>query len=398
MMKRLLAFTAVLGLAALGTGVAGAQSPVLFNGNLNQVTLVDTPGYPPVGWTALGIQSVNNPGGGWLDCETSEPWCNGVNDPNPNGYGIFIKAFEGATNADPNLDNLASMYFYQDNPSSSNTTYTLSGYVTGGHGYSGYDNTNLVYDAVSNTYVTNATALYVVFFDASGGILQSNTYDLIANGLNSAGTPQPTTQFTTPVYTAPVGTAIVRAGLLMAYQWNTLDPNNPSLFADDFDLEATPPPGAPVVTNQPSFANVALGGTAIFNVGVSNTAGVTYLWEFNNALLSDSPGHISGSATATLTVTGVTTNDIGHYRATLINGFGTSFSQAAPLAITGIDLFPTVSVTGTIGDTYEVDRSLTPSGPWTAVATVRLTTQPQYIVDYTLPIAPSAFYREVFQH
>ena len=60
------------------------------------------------------------------------------------------------------------MYFYQDNPSSSNTTYTLSGYVTGGHGYSGYDNTNLVYDAVSNTYVTNATALYVVFFDALG--------------------------------------------------------------------------------------------------------------------------------------------------------------------------------------------------------------------------------------
>ena len=135
LMKRLLTFTAVLGLVACGTGVASAQSyPVLFNGDLNQITLADTPGNPPVGWTALGIESVEFPGGGWTDCEASEPWCNGINDDNPtSGYGIFIKAFEGSTNADAiDLDNLASMYFYQDNPSSANTTYTLSAYVGAG--------------------------------------------------------------------------------------------------------------------------------------------------------------------------------------------------------------------------------------------------------------------------
>jgi hypothetical protein len=67
LMKRLLTFTAVLGLAACGTGVASASSPILFNGNLNQITLADTPGNPPVGWTALGILTISFPSGGWLN-------------------------------------------------------------------------------------------------------------------------------------------------------------------------------------------------------------------------------------------------------------------------------------------------------------------------------------------
>ena len=397
LMKRLHTLIAVLGLAACGTGVATAASPALFNGDLNQITLADTPGYPPVGWNALGIQSVNFPSGGWLDCEASEPWCNSSADPNGSGYGIFIKAFGGSTNANPMLDNLASMYFYQDNPSSANTTYTLSAYVCGGQSYSGYQTSVLNYDAITATYVAPVTALYVVFLDGSGGILQSNSYDLIAAGLlaGSGSPPTPTTQFTTPVYTAPAGTVTVRAGLEMLNQWTIPGPN-PSLFADLFDLEETAAPGSPVITNQPTGATAALGGNAAFTVGTSPTAS-TYVWTLNNNVVTNNPGHISGSGSATITITGVTTNDVGHYQVAVSNGSGLNRSAIAPLAITGINMFPTIGISGSAGDNYQVYKSLSPSGPWTnLIGTVKLTTSPTYFVDYSLPIVPNAFYHEVY--
>lgn len=399
LMKRLLTFTAVLGLAALGAGVASASSfPVLYNGDLNQITVADAPGNPPVGWTALGIKSVDFPVGGNLDCEASEPWCNGASDDNPlSGYGIFIKTFEGATNADPNLDNLYSMYFYQDNPSSAGTAYTISGYVGAGGTYSGYNTNILNFDAVSSTDVYPVTALYVVFMDGSGGILQSNNYDVVAAGLqttgNLGGGAQPAQQYTSPSYTAPAGTVTVRAGLEVLYQWS--NGGQPSLFADDFDLEATAAPGSPVVTTQPLPATVSVGGTATFYVGTTPTA-TTYAWQKNGVILSDDPGHISGSGTATLTITGVTTNDVGHYQATVSNGSGLNRSAIVPLAITGINLFPTVSITGSIGDTYQVSRSSTVNGTYTTFSTVKLTTQPQYVIDYTLPVNPVEFYQETY--
>ena len=263
--------------------------------------------------------------------------------------------------------------------------------------YSGFNTNVLNYDAVSSSWVYPVTALYVVFIDGSGGILQSNSYDLIAAGLETTGNlgtgAQPNYQYTTPVYTAPAGTVTVRAGLAMLYQWGgTADP---SLFADDFDLEATAAPGSPVVTTQPNPATVALGGTATFYVGTTPAAS-TYEWTLNNNVLSNVAGHISGSGTATLTITGVTTNDVGHYQAAVSNGSGLNRSAIVPLAIETINLFPTVGVTGFIGDTYQVQRSSSPGGPWTNVTSIKLTTSPQYITDFTLPVAPNEFYQAVY--
>lgn len=391
-MKRLLSLIAVLALVACGTGVVQAQSiPVLFNGDLNQITLADTPGNPPVGWTALGTLTISFPNGGWLDCEASEPWCNGAADPSLTGYGIFIKAFEGSTNAVPSLDDLASMYFYQDNPSSSNTSYTLSGYVGAGGTYSGYQQTN----GIINNGLAPVTALFVVFLDGSGGILQSNSYDLIAAGLqNLGGGPVPQTQYTTPSYTAPVGTVTVRAGLLMLNQWGGTA--QPSLFADDFDLEATVAPGSPAVTTQPVAQTIALGGNAQFFVGTTPVA-TTYAWTRNGVTVTDG-GEFSGSTTATLTITGASSADVGHYQATVSNGSGLNRSVSVPLAFDNINLFPTVGITGTVGDSYEVDSAPSLSGPWTKVTTVKLTSSPQYVVDYTLPVANGQFYRALFVH
>ncbi len=73
-------------------------------------------------------------------------------------------------------------------------------------------------------------------------------------------------------------------------------------------------------------------------------------------------------------------------------------SAIVPLAIETINLFPTVGVTGFIGDTYQVQRSSSPGGPWTNVTggTIKLTTSPQYITDFTLQVAPNEFYQAVY--
>ncbi len=293
------------------------------------------------------------------------------------------------------------MYFYQDNPSSANTSYTLSMYVGGGGTYSGYQTNVLNYDAVSDSFVYPVTALYVVFMDASGGILQSNSYDLIAAGLETTGNlgsgSQPAQQYTSPSYTAPAGTVTVRAGLEVLYQWS--NGSDPSLFADDLDLEATAASGSPVVTTQPIAATVAPGGTATFYVGTTPAAS-TYVWTLNNNILSNVPGHISGSGTATLTITGATIADVGLYQAAVSNGSGLNNSAKVPLALETIHLFPTVGINGVAGNTYQVQRSSSPGGPWTNLTTVptTLTMSPQYLVDTNLPVAPNEFYQAVFLH
>jgi len=170
-------------------------------------------------------------------------------------------------------------------------------------------------------------------------VLALHQYDLIAAGLSNLGDPVPTTQFTTPIYTAPAGAVTVRAGIYMTNVWGTTGAQ--SLLADDFDLEATPAPGAPLFTTEPQAATAPLGGNATFSVAVSSVA---------------------------------------------------------PLALNSLNLFPTVNLIGTIGDLYVTERSSSPSGPFTPFSTNRITMQPQRITDYTLPISPNEYYQEVFLH
>ena len=133
-----------------------------------------------------------------------------------------------------------------------------------------------------------------------------------------------------------------------------------------------------------------------FNVGTSPAA-TTYQWTLNNSVLSDVAGHISGSGTATITITGATNSDVGHYQAIVSNASGLNRSAIVPLALNGINLFPSVTLVGTVGDTYQVNRSSSPSGPWSPLTLVKLTTSPQYIVDFTLPVSPAEFYQEVYE-
>jgi hypothetical protein len=378
--NRLLVLSAILGLAAGGAGVANAND--LFNGDLDILGLQGANGQAnpgPAGWNITAVESLNGP---FNDGADSETFC----DEDGGGYGLFLKPFQGSTNANPALDNTLSVWFFQANPCTAGTKETLSAYACGQANYSGYD-TNVV-----NNGLSPYTALYVEFVDASGNGIITNTYDLIQAGLTNAGDPVPVTQFTTPQYTAPAGTVSVVAGAEMLNTWSTSGAQ--SLLMDVFDLESVAPPGSPVITQQPAAATASLGGKVTFTV-VTSPLATTYTWSLNGNPISNG-GEFSGATTATLTITGVSTNDIGHYRVLVGNSLGSVFSQNAALAINAVNLFPTVVITGTIGDTYAIERSSSVTGPYTSFSTNKLTTVPQYIVDYTLPISSAEFYKSVF--
>ncbi|MFZ0826548.1 MAG: immunoglobulin domain-containing protein [Verrucomicrobiia bacterium] len=383
-MKRLLTLIAVLGFVACGTRVANAND--LYNPDLDILGAAGANGQVnpgPDGWQIVATKSVS---GSFNDGADSETFCN---VQQPNGYGLFFKPFQGSTNGGPGLYDLLSVYFSQDNPSSAGTKCTLSGYASCEANFCG------LLPAPSGGVVPQVL-FEVLFLDNSGNILSSNAFDLIANGMPTAG-PSSMAQLTTPSYTAPAGTFKVRVGATMLNAYGTSGAQ--SFFVDAFDLESVAPPGSPVITNQPVAASVSLGGTAVFNVGVSNTLGVTNAWLFNGAPISDSAGHISGSTTATLTITGVLPADVGKYQAIVSNGLGLSRSKVVALAITGIALDPVIGITGPIGSTYEVDwtTSLTPPITWTMLTTVKLASSPQNVLD-TSPGASSRYYRAVFLH
>ena len=191
---------------------------------------------------------------------------------------------------------------------------------------------------------------------------------------------------------------LVTSGQLTAYggagtvTWN-YDP-----VANTTTLNGNPPATAstPVINGQPTNVVIAVGGTAAFKVDISNVS-CNYQWLFNNHPLTDGNG-ISGSKTATLTITGVTAANVGIYSVYATNTTSaTSFVQSSGASLTteGFGFYPVVTITGLPGNTYEVDytTSLTPPVTWTPLSTVTLATSTQYVVDSSSPMSNNRFYR-----
>lgn len=82
----------------------------------------------------------------------------------------------------------------------------------------------------------------------------------------------------------------------------------------------------PAITTQPQNVTVASGGEAGFWVAASGTAPLSYQWRKDGA-------NISGAASATNTLTGVTTNDTGGYSVVVTNASGSVTSQVATLTV-----------------------------------------------------------------
>jgi hypothetical protein len=379
------ALSASLALMAWGT-VGAYANDILFNGTLDIIGITSQVNPCPVGWNIDAYKSISNPAGGFTDGGDSEPWCNVSPPSDPAGYGFFFKPFQG-TWGPPGLDDLLTVHVYQDNPTTPNTSFTLSFNAAGEANFCAFFPTN-----------SPAPGVYgvIVFVNSSGTIISSNAYNLVTAGLPNGGPGSMSGfTFTSPSVTAPAGTTSVRAGASLVNAYGTT--GGQSFFVDNFLLDATPAAGSPVVTNQPAGAVVSPGGTAHFTVGVANPTGATYQWQLYNTNLSNG-GEFSGVTTATLTVSPASAADVGHYRVLVSNGSGASYSASAPLALQGLNFFPVVSLTGKAGDTYRVDyaTTLTPTPDWTPLSTNRMTSATLQIIDTGSPGSNKRFYRSVF--
>ena len=165
-------------------------------------------------------------------------------------------------------------------------------------------------------------------------------------------------------------------------------------------ISAAPPVNqyTPQIT-QPTNVVTSLGSTATFHVDVSNPP-VTYQWLLNGNPLSDGNG-ISGATTATLTVSGVTSASVGGYSVKVTSTAQLDqmvTSKAAGLSVTGINLYPVITILGVPGNTYVTSYADTVNGTYTPFATNTLNSfAPFYLVDTATPMSVKRFYKTVQQ-
>jgi hypothetical protein len=81
------------------------------------------------------------------------------------------------------------------------------------------------------------------------------------------------------------------------------------------------------ITNQPGSQTVLAGQTATFSVGATGTPDLSYQWYFKGVKMG------SGSTSATLSLNAVATNNTGHYKVVVNNGYGTVTSSVVTLTV-----------------------------------------------------------------
>jgi DNA/RNA endonuclease G (NUC1) len=91
-------------------------------------------------------------------------------------------------------------------------------------------------------------------------------------------------------------------------------------------------PAAPAITQQPANRTVTAGTTATFTVAASGTAPLTYQWRKGGVNLSDT-GNISGSSTATLTITNPSLTDGGNFDVVVTNSISFATSNTVTLTV-----------------------------------------------------------------
>jgi uncharacterized protein YaiE (UPF0345 family) len=96
--------------------------------------------------------------------------------------------------------------------------------------------------------------------------------------------------------------------------------------------------GAPVVTTVAGPASTCIGCTAVMTATTNAAAPLGHFWHFDGQLIYEdgvlpSGATITGSRTGTLTVTGVTATELGHYTCVIANDCGITNSQDFTLGI-----------------------------------------------------------------
>ena len=119
---------------------------------------------------------------------------------------------------------------------------------------------------------------------------------------------------------------------------------------------------SPSITTQPVARLAGTGTGTMFAVVANGTAALSYQWKKNGTTLADG-GTISGATTATLSLSNLTTGDVGNYTVVVANAGGTATSNAATLTV--VDAQATHAVVGSgyiAGGTVTLTQTLTFSG------------------------------------
>jgi hypothetical protein len=91
-------------------------------------------------------------------------------------------------------------------------------------------------------------------------------------------------------------------------------------------LTVTPPPTAPVITNQPPDQTIGIGTTTAFSARVSGSSPLAYQWQFNN-------GDMAGATNNVITVSNANYQHQGNYRFIVTNAYGSTTSLIAMLNV-----------------------------------------------------------------
>ncbi len=144
----------------------------------------------------------------------------------------------------------------------------------------------------------------------------------------------------------------------------------------------------PSISIQPTNNTVSPNGSVTLSVNASG-GDLSYQWQLNGT-------NIVGAAGPTLTITNVTSTNIGVYTVIVINPAGSVTSQTAIVGTMGVKMFAGVIVYGPLGSNYVIQATSDLSiGNWTMLTNVALPSQPYIYIDYRSPTNPQQFYKAV---
>jgi len=120
----------------------------------------------------------------------------------------------------------------------------------------------------------------------------------------------------------------------------------------------------PTIVGQPTNLTVNAGGTAVFAVSAGGTSPLSYQWQKNGSVLTDG-GNVSGSATATLTLTSVSLGDMANYSVVVTNVAGSMTSSNATLTVAAPPTITTqpISSTNLVGTSASFTVAASGSAP-----------------------------------
>jgi sugar lactone lactonase YvrE len=210
-------------------------------------------------------------------------------------------------------------------------------------------------DSSGNIFVTDLSLNSVVEISPSGVITS------LTGGTTQAGSVNGIASFVR--FDDPLGIAVDGSGrLYIADSWN------------DAIIMGTPIAVAPVsIGTQPQGASVGTGANVTFSVAVTGLAPLSYQWQqlpsgtYFWTNLSDGNG-VSGSATANLTLSAVTTLLNGYqYQVVVANPVGSTTSNTASLAVAGPPSIVTQpgSATGYFGGSIQFNVTANGTPPLT---------------------------------